>query len=517
MSQVSLLDTINGNRFILNSSEKLSENDPLKVYICGPTVYTHTHIGHLKTYMTFDIIRRVLEDYFRIPMHYMMNITNVDDKIIKGVYEEEYGFPNNYNYDNLPKENILENEKFIEFADKWEKDFFRVMDKMGIKRPDTLSRVTDYIDEILNFVDEIDKKGYAFEEDGSVYFYGTKYEGINNTENTDYSKDPNHPLNFVLLKKTRQYEPGWMSKWGSVRPGWHIECSAMASSVFGDNMHIHAGGVDLKFPHHQNELFQSNARFGLSSNETSHGWVEHFMHTGHLNIKGLKMSRSLKNFITVEEALKHNTPDNLRMLFLIHTWCVPMDYSDDTMEHAEFYTDLFTNFFVQINSILLRQSVKENKKFTNYEIDALDKLFKTMDIVDTYLRDNLDTPNTIKTLHDLIKYLFKYVTTLEEDNLPLSREIIIKYENYIKRILCMFGFTIGVKETNTVSEDTSAALLKVISDIRTEIRSVAKIIDNKLKQVDKNIAKEVTKDLYSITDKIRDQMLADIDIKITDK
>ncbi|VBB18759.1 Cysteinyl-tRNA Synthetase [Yasminevirus sp. GU-2018] len=511
---ITLLDTMSGKTF------EVSRNHPLRIYICGPTVYTNTHVGHLKTYMTFDIVRRVLEDHFGVPVRYMMNITNVDDKIIKGTYQKEYGLNDSVDLRSLPTEKYLPNEKFVEFSDNWERDFFRVMDKMGIRRPNIVSRVTEYIDEIIEFVDQIDKNGFAFEDNGSVYFYGTKYNNIKDDEKSAgddenaYSKDPENPHNFVLLKKTRPYEPGWPSRWGSVRPGWHIECSAMASSVFGENFDIHGGGVDLKFPHHHNELQQSNSRFNNTPSTESHGWVDHFMHTGHLNIEGLKMSRSLKNFITVEEIAKSNTPNQLRMLFLIHRWNEPMDYSDDTIKHAVFFADMFTNFFVQANSILLRQNVKENKKFSQREIDASGVLMRTVMQVDERLRDNIDTPAVIKLLQELISNLFKYVSETETEGDLISKEIVTDVVGYVKRILSMFGVSIGSEKG---SDSNEGKLLKVISDIRGELRTTAKNIGTKLKSVDKTLSTEVPKELYALTDRIRDKMLPEIGVQLTDK
>jgi cysteinyl-tRNA synthetase len=358
MSQIKLHDTDRNEEFEVDTSR------PLKVYICGPTVYTASHVGHLKTYMTFDIIRRIMTDYLGLNLIYMMNITNVDDKIIKATYLEEYPDLDESAYpDNLKESEFLPTEKFENYANKWEADFFRVLDSVNIRQPDVLSRVTEYIGEILEFVEEIDKNGYAFEHDGSVYFYGTQYaldsgkelEDVD-TADSDQMKDPSSKYNFVLLKKAQPHEPGWESRWGRIRPGWHIECSAMASSVFGDTVDIHGGGIDLAFPHHHNEVLQSNARFFPPNGDRDGTWVQHFMHTGHLNIKGLKMSRSLKNFITIEEALQSNSPDELRMLFLLHQWDSPMDYSDDTMRDAEYFIGLFKNFDKQVKSIMLRQN-----------------------------------------------------------------------------------------------------------------------------------------------------------------
>lgn len=491
-----------------NNVFKLTRDKVYKIYICGPTVYTNTHVGHLKTYMTFDIIRRVIEDYFGVVTVLMMNITNVDDKIIKATYEKEYG--EDIDLNNLLPDKYLLTEKFEEFANFWEKDFFAVMDKMGIKRPNVVSRVTEYIDEIIEFVTAIDDKGFAFEHDGSVYFYGTKYADIK--DNNEYSKDPADPNNFVLLKKAKSYEPGWKTKWGTIRPGWHIECSAMASSVFGSKIDIHAGGIDLKFPHHHNEMVQSNCRYGYNKTE-SEQWVDHFMHTGHLNIKGLKMSRSLKNFITVEELAQIHTPDQLRMLFLLHDWDEPMDYSDDTMQHAVKYVDLFTNFFVQINSILLRSDVEENKKYCDFEKE-LSKEFNLLTTeINSHLSNNINTRSVIETLQNLTSLIFKYVTSAEGSKIKLSKEIIVDIKNYIQKMLKIFGLSIGETESNNNNEKQ---LIKIISDVRTELRLTAKKISIKQKsKTDTNLSSEI-KELYDLSDKIRDKMLPEIGVVLTD-
>ena len=167
---IKLYDTLNNVMFSVYSGMTIP------IYICGPTVYTNTHIGHLKAYMTFDIIRRVLEKYFRVHVHHMMNITNVDDKIIKGTYEKEYG--DDINLESLTEDKYLDNQKFVDFANYWEYDFFKVMDSMNIHRPHIVGRVTEYIKEIFDFVEVIDMNGYAFVDDGSVYFYGTKYGNV---------------------------------------------------------------------------------------------------------------------------------------------------------------------------------------------------------------------------------------------------------------------------------------------------------------------------------------------------
>jgi cysteinyl-tRNA synthetase len=537
MNRVTIRDTAKGDEFVVDSST------PLKVYICGPTVYTASHIGHLKTYMTFDIIRRIMSNYFDLKMLYMMNITNVDDKIIKATYLQEYPDLKEEEYPlNLTEDMYLPTSKFEEYANRWEGDFFNVLESVNILPPDILSRVTEYIDEILEFVDEIDRNGYAFEHDGSVYFYGTKYivdlgqtdsdtpplnENENENEEIDpmseaMMKDPASKHNFVLLKKAQPHEPGWDSKWGRIRPGWHIECSAMASSVFGDTIDIHGGGIDLSFPHHHNEVLQSNARFyPPNSDKSNRSWVEHFMHTGHLNIKGLKMSRSLKNFITIDEALKSNTADELRMLFLLHQWDAPMDYSDDTMRDAQHFVNFFQNFDKQVRSIMLRKNGLLYKKYGDREIEFADGIIEAGREIDQSLRANLNTPKVITILQNLINKTFQYVDDVESnenDNIICTQLVQLSHARVL-RTLNAFGLTILQNESTDSKEE---GLIKVVSDIRSDIRVIAKDAmkiarAHKDDPALKGEIGSIATSLYDMTDDIRDQKLKEIGIELTDK
>lgn len=431
----------------------------------------------------------------------MMNITNVDDKIIKSTYLEEYPdldsdkFPHN-----LTENMYLPTEKFEAYANRWEDDFFDVLRKMNIQPPDILSRVTEYIDEILEFVEEIERNGYTFVDDGSVYFYGTKYakdtkEAEMDEDIESLSKDPLSKHNFVLLKKARAYEPAWSSKWGRIRPGWHIECSAMASSIFGDTIDIHGGGIDLAFPHHHNEVLQSNARFYPKSSET---WVKHFMHTGHLNISGRKMSRALKNFVTIDQALTDNSPDELRMLFLLHQWDTSMDYSDDTMKDAVYMVGYFNNFVKQVKSIKLRRSTSL-QKHRDQDTKVLKNIVNTRKLVDSALRDNMDTPKVISTLKNLASQILSAT--------EISNRLVDMAYEYIVDILSMFGLTMFQANTGSGKDE---ALVKIIYDIRTELRVIAT-------KVSKSGDGKTAADLYKMTDDIRDNKLTLLGIDLTDK
>lgn len=248
-------------------------------YHCGPTVYDVAHMGHARTYISLDILRRIFSDIFGYQIVQCQNITDIDDKIIIRSAERGIGFR--------------------ELASQFEKEFFDDMARLGVRLPDLCTRVSEYIPEIIDFIDVLVKKGIAYEAAGSVYFSvqafeekGGRYgklmpEQLGNSAllaegegALTSGEEKRAAADFVLWKKTKESrEPSWESPWGPGRPGWHIECSVMARSLTTDNLDIHAGGVDLKFPHHENELAQSEAY------SNSRQWVNYWLHTGHLNIQ----------------------------------------------------------------------------------------------------------------------------------------------------------------------------------------------------------------------------------------
>ncbi len=243
--------------------------------------------------------------------------------------------------------------------------------------------------------------------------------------------------------------------------------------------------------------------------------INHFIHFGHLEIKGHKMSKSLKNYITVPEMMEKYTRNQMRMLFLLHQWADTMDYSEDTMKHAIFFDDLFKNFFLQSKSILLRSTTKRHKKFGPHEMKFFEYLEKVKLDVDKSLRNNIDTCNTIKLLHELVSSLFIYVTTVESSETYVSEEIINDTIRYVKSILDMFGLD-DFDDSNNSNPGKESELLKVIQTIRSEMRDCAKIIGTKLKPLDKMLASELQQSIYKLTDKVRDQM-KNLGIPLTDK
>ncbi|XP_013411806.1 probable cysteine--tRNA ligase, mitochondrial [Lingula anatina] len=288
-------------------------------YMCGPTVYDEAHIGHASSYVRFDIIKRILQSIFNINVVQVMGITDIDDKIIKRSIEVQ--------------------SDCSTISRKYEQEFDRDMLSLNVLPPAVKTRVTEHIPQILDFVRQImDKKLAYVTKDGSVYFdveqYG--YYGKLMTHSVDAQiRDAEIPekrsaRDFALWKAAKPGEPWWESPWGRGRPGWHIECSAMAHSIFGEKLDIHTGGEDLLFPHHENELAQSQACLGCDQ------WCNYWMHTGHLHSKGdaEKMSKSLKNTLSITELLQTYTANQFRMFCMLSPYRNRLEYSDETMLRA---------------------------------------------------------------------------------------------------------------------------------------------------------------------------------------
>lgn len=421
------------------------DGNNVKWYGCGPTVYDASHMGHARSYISFDILRRVLTEYFGYNVLYVMNITDIDDKIIKRARQnylyEEY-VKQALSIDQILKDqsevlqefratmtkttdpdklkmlqkmlerletatNVLmdavksgdqtailnarnnflakakdplsdwldlrkgatvnDNSIFEKLPRQFEDEFHNDMTALNVLPPDVLTRVSEYVPQIVAYIKQIIDNGLAYESNGSVYFdvgtfdkrdqhhyaklvpeaYGDSSalqegEGDLSGDKTQEKRSQN---DFALWKASKPGEPAWDSPWGRGRPGWHIECSAMASDICGSTLDIHTGGVDLKFPHHDNEIAQSEAYFNSSE------WVKYFLHTGHLTIAGCKMSKSLKNFITIQQALQKNTATQLRLAFLLHSWKDTLDYSDNTMEMAVQYERTLNEFFLNVKDL----------------------------------------------------------------------------------------------------------------------------------------------------------------------
>lgn len=294
------------------------EEGKVSMYVCGPTVYNYIHIGNARPAIVFDTVRRYLE-YRGYDVNYVSNFTDVDDKLIKASIELGETVP--------------------ELAERFIAAYFEDTHALGCKKANLHPRVTENMDEIIEFIDTLIQKGFAYESEGDVYYRTRKFEGygklskqsideLNVGARIEVGEKKEDALDFALWKKAKPGEIYWESPWGQGRPGWHIECSAMAKKYLGDTIDIHAGGQDLSFPHHENEIAQSEALTGKT-------FANYWMHNGYINIDNEKMSKSLGNFIMVHDIIKEIDPQLLRFFMLQVHYRNPINYNKELLDLAE--------------------------------------------------------------------------------------------------------------------------------------------------------------------------------------
>ena len=359
------------------------ESNMVRMYICGMTVYDDTHIGHARTFLSFDLIVRYLRsiDY---EVLYVRNITDVDDKIISRANQL----------------NLSPSELTQKYIDSMHEDF----ESLGMIKPDLEPRATENISSIISLIETLIKKGHAYESESDVYFSvesfdsygklsGRNLEDMLSGARVDINLDKKNPSDFVLWKKDTEGLK-WDSPWGPGRPGWHIECSAMSMDALGETFDIHGGGSDLKFPHHENEIAQSECATGRA-------FAKLWMHTGSLRIDKEKMSKSLGNFITIKEALGNNSPEVLRYFLISSHYRSPLNYSDKSIDEARNSLDRLYNSIKDLNYNKIDFTKGEyTERFHNA------------------MQDDFNTPSAISILFEMAKEInfFKKEKKSEDAN-----------------------------------------------------------------------------------------------------
>jgi len=325
----------------------------VKIYACGVTVYDHCHIGHARSAVVFDVIRRYLK-YKGFDVTYVRNFTDIDDKIINRAKQEDISWD--------------------AVAGKYTEEYYKDMEMLGVARADVEPKATEHIPEITSIVQGLIDKGFAYETDGSVYFIVDKFPQYGKLSKRDkeemvagarveVDERKNNPLDFALWKRSKNGEPFWDSPWGPGRPGWHIECTAMSIKHLGESFDIHGGGADLLFPHHENEIAQSEAYTGKP-------FAKYWVHNGFITIDKEKMSKSLGNFFTIKEVLDKYDPEVLRFFLLSTHYRSPIEFSDELLREAESSIDRYYTTVVRINDFL------EKEYGTSRECSKAGKVFE---------------------------------------------------------------------------------------------------------------------------------------------
>lgn len=401
------------------------EENKVKMYVCGPTVYNYIHIGNARPIIAFDVVRRYFQ-YAGYDVKYVSNFTDVDDKIIKASNEEGISTQ--------------------ELTNKYIAAFYKDYDALGCVRADDNPRVSNYIPEIIKFIEKLIEDGYAYESAGDVYFRTRKKEDYGKLSKQaiddlvsgariEVGEQKEDPLDFALWKKAKSGEVFWGSPFGDGRPGWHIECSVMANETLGKTIDIHAGGQDLTFPHHENEIAQSECH----NHEV---FSNYWMHNGFINIDGTKMSKSLGNFTFVKDILKQIDPMVIRLFMLSVHYRTPINFSQETIELAKTnYAKIKTAY--QNLEFRLKGDMLESKLAEDVVTAVNANLFE----LENQMNDDFNTANALSSWYELVK-----ITNIYTEKEVVNKETLELLKATFETYVTILGIVVVEKEEVDASE-----------------------------------------------------------------
>lgn len=447
----------------------------VKIYVCGVTPYNHPHIGNARPAVTWDVIRRYLQ-YIGYKVTLIQNFTDVDDKIIN-------------------KANA-EGSTWKVISDRYIDAYFQVTDALHVHRADKYPRVSEHMDDIIRMVETLIEKGHAYVLDHDVYYDISTFEGYGklsgrNVEDmlagarVEVNEGKRNPGDFAVWKGAKPGEPAWDSPWGPGRPGWHIECSAMSIHYLGKTFDFHGGGSDLIFPHHENEIAQSEGCTGCT-------FVHYWLHNGFITINQEKMSKSLNNFFLVKDVLEKYSGDALRFFLLSTHYRSPLDFSDDRLEEAETNMARLTDVIGRIRELAGKEGHDASEASAALRAAAEKALADFHEAMD----DDFNTGLASSTVFDLAKAVNIYYTAVQSGACGIDSGAVALAMKHMKEIMDVLGILESAwtrRETAADSEDFQK-LMQVILDIRQEARAEKQ---------------------YAIADKIRDRLAA-MDIVIED-
>lgn len=433
------------NTLTKRKEEFIPIDPPLvKMYMCGPTVYDFFHIGNARSFIMSDIIRRYFE-YKGYTVKYVMNLTDVDDKIIK--------------------KSIKEGTDSSVVAETYAKAFFEDIKRLKIKKADLNPRATAHIPDIINLIKKLEEKGFAYNIDGNVFYNVSKFTGygklsgkkideLESGARIEINEEKHNPLDFALWKKAKEGEPFWESPWGNGRPGWHIECSAMSCKHLGETFDIHAGGNDLIFPHHENEIAQSEAANGKK-------FVNYWMHFGFLNIENEKMSKSLGNFFTARDILKLYSAEAIRLSFAQTHYAGPLNYSDDLLASAEKGLEKLKNLADKVE-----EEIKSNNSTGN--IPALD-FEKFRNNFEASMDDDFNSSQACGVIFDFIREVNRTIAENENINTKFYLDVKDFLHKTAEGVLGILDFSGAAQQGDlSLENDLIELLIRLRIDAKKE-------------------------------------------------
>jgi cysteinyl-tRNA synthetase len=438
-------------------------------YLCGPTVYDYFHIGNARPFVVFDVFRRYLR-YRGYQVRFVMNLTDIDDKIINRA--NELGVSSQ------------------EIAQKYITAFFEDIQKLGVQPADVYPKATEHIADIIHLIETLVKNGTAYVVDGDVYYdvskfpeyaklSGKKLDELRAGERVAVDERKDDPLDFALWKAAKPDEPWWESPWGKGRPGWHAECSAMSMKYLGESIDIHAGGIDLIFPHHENEIAQSEAMTGKP-------FVKYWLHNGFLDIDGEKMSKSLGNFKTARDVLEKFSTQVIRLFFLMKHYRGPINFSPEPLQHA-----VKTAERLNIAYNLLRRRLADFEASGSVKHDQLsgeakdfaDLIAKSRENFIAAMDDDFNTPEAMAVIFDFIRETNRWAERASLS--PADLAVLARAKN----LLDEWNSFLGVIETRDggVDQGRVDGIMKILLDLRQQARveknfKMADEIRNRLKE-----------------------------------